>query len=422
MVASINCGHTRLLLVTKKYSAKERDSINSIGIKPIEQFNYIVKGNKLFIKQNKSEDSTFRSGTEILEINNESAANIVNKLEALIPSDGFNKTFKEAVLNRSFSGWYKALYTDQDSMNIKIGIADQYRTTVLRPKKIKKVLIKTKVLSEEEKEQKKKDEKQARKLRYKGFDEYKQPNLEFNFLNADSSTAYIKIKSFSFPHADFERFYKESFSAIKEAGSNNLIIDLRNNGGGSLKACRELFSYLVDKDFTFLKTATAKGRFVNAGSNFTKAVTAPFIAFANLLLIKKDKEGNFYANLTGTKPMHPKKDNFKGKIYVILNGYSFSASTLFSANLAGTGRAIFVGSESGGGFNQCTAGRIPIIDLPNSKLKLRFGLYKIAPNASSETIGRGVFPDHMVIRELKDEIYNKDPEMEYILSTIKKAK
>jgi C-terminal processing protease CtpA/Prc len=41
---------------------------------------------------------------------------------------------------------------------------------------------------------------------------------------------------------------------------------------------------------------------------------------------------------------------FKGKIYVMINGGSFSASSLISSNLK-LKRVTFVGEETGGAFN-----------------------------------------------------------------------
>ena len=48
LVAEIKCGHTRLILVTKKFTKKEKDSIAKLG-KPINQFGYKVINNKLYV-------------------------------------------------------------------------------------------------------------------------------------------------------------------------------------------------------------------------------------------------------------------------------------------------------------------------------------------------------------------------------------
>jgi C-terminal processing protease CtpA/Prc len=133
-----------------------------------------------------------------------------------------------------------------------------------------------------------------------------------------------------------------------------------------------------------------------------------------------DKEGNYYTHFKGYKPLNPHKNNFKGKIYVLINGFSFSASSLLSANLKAINRATFIGEETGGGFNQCVAGILPEIQLKNTKLTLRFGLYKMIPNAKQEMYGRGVFPDVEILPSITDKINNVDKELEWILNTSKK--
>lgn len=137
-----------------------------------------------------------------------------------------------------------------------------------------------------------------------------------------------------------------------------------------------------------------------------------------LLAVHKDKNGkNIYA--TQTKPHKVNKDSFKGKIYVLINGMSFSASSIISSNLKGSKRATFVGEETGGAYNGTVAGFMPLIKLPNSELKVRIGLMLIAPHYKTEIIGRGIFPDVPIIPTLQDRINGNDPEMDWILNNIK---
>jgi hypothetical protein len=63
---------------------------------------------------------------------------------------------------------------------------------------------------------------------------------------------------------------------------------------------------------------------------------------------------------------------------------------------------------------------MPIIDLPNSKIKIRIGLMNIVPYYKSEIFGRGVFPDHEIVPTLADRINEVDPEMNWVLEDCKK--
>ncbi len=425
VVAEVKCGHTRLIMTTRILTKKEKDSVAKLG-KPINKLGYKVIAQKLYVNSVAKKLNPVKKGDEILEIDGVPAAEIISNLAKNYPADGYNQTFKTAVLNRAFVNWYAAIYDPKDTLDFKFKKGDSIlnlRLTTIAKREVKDSLKVKKLrlkLNKDSLLAKKNITKEKLKVRYKGSDEFKKPILDLNFLQKDSSIAYLKVKSFSFPYANFNRFFRESFATIKKGNTKDLIIDLRDNGGGSLTACRNLFSYLVDQDFVYLKGAKIDHKFNpywygNGISN--KMIALPF-ELASLIRLKK-QEGKFYLNYKGTKPLHPKKDHYDGKIYVLINGYSFSASALLAANLQQIKRATFVGQETGGGYNGCVAGYIPTLNLPNSKLKLRMGLYPIIPNAHSEIIGRGIFPDQEIVTTIEDVVAGKDKELAWVMNDIK---
>lgn len=425
-VEAIHCGHTRLILNTRKYSKKEKDSLNKLT-KPINQFSYRVIENRLFVNSVNKNISQAKRGNEIIAINGVPSSILIPYIKTFFASDGYNQTFKTALLNRTFATWYTNVYENKDSLNFKIKKQDtliDLAVKTLKKEEVKNIKTKEKQIAKVNKDsllQQKVIAKENRKLKYKGLDENKKPLLDLQFLTKDSTVAYLKVKSFSFPNADFTRFYRETFSSIKLTGAKDLIIDLRNNGGGSLRASRNLFSYLVDKDFIFLKPGKIQRRY-NVywhSKGIGNAIFGLSFELANLFIAEK-KEGSFYVNFKGIKPLPAKKDNFKGNIYVLINGYSFSASALLAANLKQLKRATFVGQETGGAYNGCVAGYLPIFQLPYSKLKFRMGLYPVLPNAETDVKGRGIFPDYPIELTIEDYFQNKDKELEWVLNDIKK--
>ncbi len=424
-IAEVKCGHTRLILVTKKLNKHEKDSIAKLG-KPINQFSYKVIDNKLYVNSSNKKLTAIKKGNEILAINDIPSREIINNLTKNYASDGYNQTFKSAVLNRAFVSWYTNIYDNKDTLNFKIKRPDsifnlKLTTTKKEVKndsiKVKKAVIK---LSKDSLLAKKALTKEKLKVRYKGSDELKKPMLDLKFLEKDSSIAYLKVKSFSFPYANFDKFFRESFASLKAGSTKDLILDLRDNGGGSLTACRNLFAYLVDKDFVYLTQTEVDKRFnpyAHSKGFFNALKIVPF-QIVNTILLQKDND-KYKLNYKGMKPLHPKQNHFDGKVYVLINGYSFSASALISANLKQINRATFVGQETGGAYNGCVAGSIPILNFPNSKLKLRMGLYPVVPNAHSDIVGRGIFPDFEVKPTIEDIISGKDKELEWVMNDIK---
>jgi C-terminal processing protease CtpA/Prc len=178
---------------------------------------------------------------------------------------------------------------------------------------------------------------------------------------------------------------------------------------------------LADSNFTFIKTPelTSRASFVkNARFLPNRAIMVPY-TFLTYFGIRK-KGNKYYHSLKGAKLTPPKNNHYQGKLYVLINGASFSASSILSSNLKGSGRAIFVGEETGGTYNGTVAGFRPIVALPNSKLRLQHGLMLIQPHYSTATKGRGILPDAEVKPTLSDRVDKVDPELNWVLSDIKK--
>ena len=132
----------------------------------------------------------------------------------------------------------------------------------------------------------------------------------------------------------------------------------------------------------------------------------------------KESDGKkYYA--THTRPHKVNPHAFKGKIYVLINGGSFSASSLISSNLKSSKRVTFVGEETGGAFNGTVAGFMPVLELPHSELKIRIGIMAMVPHHKTEIIGRGIFPDKEITPSLEDRLQGNDPELNWILSNSK---
>ena len=154
-----------------------------------------------------------------------------------------------------------------------------------------------------------------------------------------------------------------------------------------------------------------------AVSKFNSIILFPILWSMNQLLIKKDSLG-YYTKLSTQKSKKPKINHYDNNLIVLINSYSFSATSLLSANLQSVKRGYFIGEETGGGYNQCTAGSIPFINLPNTGLKLRLPLKEIKITQPRELIGRGVFPDLEVKPTIADVLKGKDVMMDKAIEKI----
>jgi hypothetical protein len=84
LVAKTRCGHTAIS------SPPFTDEIKKNNL-PCLPFNVKVIDDKLYIKDNFTEDSLFKTGTEIISINGVKAVDLVKEYMQKVHNDGFNK-------------------------------------------------------------------------------------------------------------------------------------------------------------------------------------------------------------------------------------------------------------------------------------------------------------------------------------------
>jgi len=432
VIASVRQGHMSVFPLTKQPTEMEAKALTSKGVGPFSQFEFDIINDKMYVTKNKSYNKSIKPGTEVVAINNVNPVELFRTYDTWFASDGFNKTFKTFKLTKTFPAYYTYEFGIQDSIvynfkfndsvkvvSIKRGIVDTIKPVKPEPKK--------KLTAVEKKAQKNKSKAENRKKDIYGYNPtYKNYNRNLTFKEADSSIAVMKIRGFSMGNP--YTFYSESFKKIKANKSKTLIIDLRDNPGGRLDEIANLYSYLSDSTFVFTdksevatRTSLLHANYFGGGSIPVKAVKALVspLYFGYTFLKVKKANGKYYYGTYDNKPQKTSPDAFKGKIYVLINGGSFSASCILSSNLKGAKRAYFVGQETGGAYNGTVAGRMPVVKLPHSKVGIKMGLMFIAPHQKTDIEGRGIFPDKEIVPTLQDKLAENDPEMNWIMEDIK---
>lgn len=434
IVASVHQGHMGMRPLTKKIEKKQAKALKDAGTGPLSQFKLIWENKKMYVLENKSQDSTIVKGSEVVSINEVKPQDLYAKYKNTYTSDGYNQTFFPKQYQKRFSSLLVNEIGMQDSLSYVFKNADTtYLRTIKRfkedPKKkdslsqIQKDSIRIANKSPEAREKAKKEWEQKRVYGYDYTN--KEFNKTFQFIGTDSTVAYLKIKNFT--TGKTKKIYEEVFTKIKEKKSETLIIDLRDNPGGRLNEIQKLYSYLVTEEFQFVEEPEVTSRtslFSNYFNNLP-LITAPisvpaFPIVATILYSKtsKKEDGKYYFKMKSSKPMEANPLHFDGKVYVLINGGSFSASCILSTNLQATGRAVFVGEETGGTYNGTVAGRMPLLELPNSKLQLRVGLMDIRTPYQTEEEGRGIMPNVEIIPTVEQILNGEDPELDWILKTI----
>lgn len=424
VVAAIRQGHSYVVPPQKEYSKKESKAFTKKGIGPFSQFDFSYFNDKLYVVKNKSYNKNIAAGTEILSVNGIKPQELINEYQQYFSSDGFNTTFKKELAAKRFVSYFTIENDIKDSLQYVFKFNDSIKNITIKRFKLDSLEKKTKKVPQK-KVAVNKSKKQAlkKKKRINGFEKTSNTFIrELNFISQDSSIALLKIRGFKGGH--FRKFYKQSFAEIQKRNIKTLIIDIRNNGGGRLNEIIHLYSYLADSAYIFLKKSEVvsraslfEGAYFNKGNTglkIAKSLFSPLVYSYLLLNVHKDKDGKKYVD-TDTKPLPVNKNAFNGKLYVLINGGSFSASSILSTNLKGSKRATFVGEETGGDYNGTVAGFMPIVKLPHSKLNVRIGIMNFAPVYQTQIHGRGIFPDVTITPTLNDQIQGNDPELNWIL-------
>jgi len=430
VIASVRQGHMRLFPLTKKKKIKEMISMGKSGTSPLSQFDFERFNDKLYIVKNISGDKNIKTGTEVISVNNIKPQELISKYRRTISSDGFNQTFIERRLSKDFPTYfyYQNDLTDSILCQFKYNDTIKYICLKRSPANISGRNAKTAKPGAFEKQRQEQEKDKRKELGFNAVTKTFSKNL--SFVEPDSSIAILKINDFS--KGNFQTFYSKTFKLLDSLKTTTLILDLRDNPGGETQDVRDLYSYLTDHDFVFMDKAELVSRTSILHTNYFQrnsllinailAVLYPLELISKgitYLMVEKRADNKYYLHLPESMSIHSKHNHFKGDIYVLINGGTFSASCILASNLKGAKRAVFVGEETGGAFNGTIAGKMTVFTLPGSKLLVAFGLAAIDPYYKTAIEGRGIFPDIEIKPTLADRINGNDPEIKWVLDDVK---
>lgn len=249
------------------------------------------------------------------------------------------------------------------------------------------------------------------------------PAFNLEIIN-NRKTAILTILTFE-PKAGihvYRKFLQNTFKELKIRNVRHLIIDLRNNGGGTNSNVADLFAYLTDKPFKHLEYA----EMIAQKFTWLKYAENPS-DFDNLRGVKTNA-GTFLVNYRypGTNFRSPVKEyGFNGDVYLLANGGTVSAASEFVAIAKFHKRAVVIGEETGGGYYGGTGGLYLKLILPTSKIKVRIPTIRIftavsGTDTTKQPAGRGVIPDYQVEPTIRQWLKSDDAELNVALELITK--
>jgi C-terminal processing protease CtpA/Prc len=260
--------------------------------------------------------------------------------------------------------------------------------------------------------QKKKILEKRKKIKYT----HEQKLARIRSLHYDSSFALMTVNGFSKGH--LKNFFRRSFRQLKKNDTKNLVIDLRINGGGDIIKSVFLTRYLRNTPFKVADTAVAIS---NNLRPFTRYISKGFFNNIGLLFVThKEKDGKYHFGYWERHFFKPKRRNhFNGNVYILTNGLTFSASSIFCSALKGQKNITLVGEETGGGWYGNSGIMIPDITLPNTKLRVRLPFFRLVQYQHLPVKGMGVLPDIYAGPDWRDILFGVDTKMEKVKNIIR---
>jgi C-terminal processing protease CtpA/Prc len=234
-----------------------------------------------------------------------------------------------------------------------------------------------------------------------------------DFLD-DGRLAIWKFPGFGgYTPADRQGAYiDKAFEMIRQHGSAVLILDNRDNGGGSDSLGARLFSYFADQRFQYYKDLIANDLTFHFLRYATPSEPLPKDEFA------RRPDGKYeWVKHPNWGTLEPHEPNFSGKTYVLINGGCFSTCAEFISTMHYYRKAVFVGEEVGGAYYGNSSGIRYMVTLPRTKLELELPVIGYYLNVRGYAYSdRGVMPDFPINPEISDVLAGKDPAMDQALS------
>ena len=388
LVALIKNGHTAIRMPDSYY--------HQITLLPLR---LITIEKRIFVKTNFSDESNEFIGFEIIRINDIPIEDIMKKIIPYVSLDGFNEDAKfKAAVEDDLAYYY----------NYAFGQSEYFEVGLRNPRDQKEVNERIKGISNKE-----------FNIKYSQDTPFPWEVRKIDTLNA----VLLRIGSLNNlankegKQISFQSFLKQTFNEIKNQKIENLIIDLRNNGGGELKNSILLYSYLTDNSFQFTKKieiATISPPTYIQYTDYNRALK--FDSFEPKDVIQRDSIFVLKKHFS-MQENKPSEKSFTGKLYVIINGQTGSSAGCFAAYVHNNKRGKLIGEENRDNYTGFSAGVPVILTLPNSKIKIYIPLRKFT-YATGNDNGNGVIPDYPFKITYSDYFNGSDTEIKYVTTIV----
>ena len=414
----IYCGHTYLNPYNQNSLVRER----LFSGKTYLPFYFRIIDGKIIVTENASTNNLVK-GSEITKINRVSAKIIIENLLTVTKGDGKNTLshrIQSIELPRfeaeryALFDWYFPLFFPLENETFTIEATD-FATK-------KKAKFQVAAMSKEERTK----EMAQRYGKTPSYDD------GWKFEIQKNSIGYLKIDNsitWRLTTIKFKEFLASTFAELRAKDIKNLIIDLRENGGGDTDVGFELARYLAKENLPeylkgkrFVRNVAPQKELAKYLDTYSDELKSALQNGVSQAIYKKAKNGYFEIlpneNNDNYPRVSPDANYFRGKTFIISDSSNASATFQFLDYAQTNKLAHIVGQTSGGNKQGINGGNYYFLHLPNSKIEVDIPVYFQSPIAPQKD--ESVIPDVVVKKQSEDIGKDFDREIFTVKEMIKK--
>lgn len=355
-------------------------------------------------------------GSEVISINSKSSETILKDLLKYAPSDGYNLTKKYRQIEKEFGILHYYEYGNKENYIVKYSTADGVLdTVVIVPKSFESIGNRYPYRS-------------SHYATYHGnvdrvayFRSRIAEKWPFVYYIDSINAAVLTVNSFGLDPQEFKSKLIRLFKEIKKRKVENLIIDIRQNIGGYRINAINLYAFLTHEPFKQRISESAITKVLPHEEHVIHTMSDYNDFFEMYFDSAKEENGRWVLTEDHAKEeMIPYKKPFKGEVYVLIGGNTFSAASAFALNAKNSNEIVLIGEETGGGYYFHTGQYPALYELPNSKIMVRMPFVKIDKFVLDNSVpkGSGILPDIEVTLTVNDLIEGKDSQLDYTVNHI----
>lgn len=387
IVTSLNDGHTEL-----DFPFVQWGQYLSQGGKQVP-LGVFIRADSLYVKHNYIGDTTLAINSTLLSINGIPAKTILQRIMRY--QSGERLTYRYHKAGRLFPPFLWGIFNFTDQFTLEyISALNSHRYTRTFPGISAKTLDSLKT-----------------KTRTKGT------SVPYTFtILPQTHIGLITWRRFR-DLSRFESFLDTTFSRIRQDSIQDLIIDIRNNGGGSSTLGDALFNYITDQPYTQVAQIQVKASRM-ARRQFRQRVFQWYMYPLYPLVYFHPATRGIFGYPPGTISTHirepgkpsKKPGRFTGQVYLLIGPRTFSSASMFAATFQCYDMGVTIGDETGG--VTVSYGDNVYYTLPHTQLKGTVSYKRFVLPCGKED-GHGVIPDYQVRTTPEDLRNGRDTVLEF---------